>query len=89
MENQIRLAKVENTLEIEQSKIDELISKIDKLSEEVNEIKLNQLKEDSDIRTRVTTIESTLTTLKWVTGIGLSALGIIVAYITLFVTILH
>lgn len=82
MENQIRLAKVENTLEIEQSKIDELISKIDKLSEEVNEIKLNQLKEDSDIRTRVTSLESTQNTLKWVVGVTISALGVLVAWIT-------
>jgi len=66
-----------------------LIEKIDNLTTVVQQIQLNQLRDDSDIKNRITSIESTMTTLKWIVGVGLSILGIVVAYISLVITILH
>ena len=88
-EHSIQIQELKDEVDFKKWKIDSLIEKIDNLTNVVQQIQLNQLKDDNDIKNRVTTIESTLTTLKWVTGIGLSALGVLVAYITLFMTILH
>ena len=88
-EHSLQIQELKDEVDFKKWKIDSLIEKIDNLTKVVQEIQLNQLKDDNDIKNRVTTIESTLTTLKWVTGIGLSALGVLVAYITLFMTILH
>ena len=69
-------------------KIDSLIEKIDNLTTVVQQIQLNQLKDDNDIKNRVTSIESTMSTLKWVVGIGFSALGVAVAGLGLLLSLL-
>ena len=49
----------------------------------MQQIQLNQIEDDNDTRNRVTAIESTLTTLKWVTGVGLTGLGVVIAYLSM------
>lgn len=85
----IQIQELKDEVDFKKWKIDSLIEKIDNLTTVVQQIQLNQLKDDTDTKTRITSIESTLTTLKWVVGIGMSALGLVVAYISLMVTILH
>ena len=88
-EHTIQIQELKDEVDFKKWKIDSLIEKIDNLTTVVQQIQLNQLKDDSDTKNRITSIETTMTTLKWITGIGLSALGVIVAYISLFITILH
>ena len=88
-EHSLQIQELHDEIDFKKWKIDSLIEKIDNLTSVVQQIQLNQLKDDNDIKNRVTSIESTMTTLKWITGIGLSALGIVVAYISLMITILH
>ena len=91
----IQIKELQDEVDFKKWKIDSLIEKIDNLTTVVQQIQLNQLKDDSDIKERLTTIEtdikervtsleSTLTTLKWVSGISLSAVGILIAYVGLF-----
>ena len=88
-EHSLQIQELHDEIDFKKWKIDSLIEKIDNLTSVVQQIQLNQLKDDTDIKTDIASINSTITTLKWVVGIGLSALGVIVAYLTLFVTILH
>lgn len=88
-EHTVQIQELKDEVDFKKWKIDSLIEKIDNLTTVVQQIQLNQLKDDTDTKTRITSIESTLTTLKWVVGIGMSALGVVVAYISLMVTILY
>ena len=86
-------AKVEeHSLQIQQShdevdfkkwKIDSLIEKIDNLTTVVQQIQLNQIEDDNDIKNRVIALESSLKTLRWVTGVGLTIIGIVIAYLSM------
>lgn len=82
-EHSLQIQELHDEIDFKKWKIDSLIDKIDNLTDVVQQIQLNQIKDDSDIKNRVTSIESTLSTLKWVTGVGLSVLSIIIAYISL------
>lgn len=88
-EHSIQIQELYDEVDFKKWKIDSLIEKIDNLTTVVQQIQLNQLKDDNDIKNRVTGIESTMTTLKWIIGVGLSVLGVVVAYISLVITILH
>ena len=88
-EHSIQIQELKDEVDFKKWKIDSLIEKIDNLTSVVQQIQLNQLKDDTDIKTRITTIESTLTTLKWVIGVGLTILGVIVSYISLVIMVLH
>ena len=82
-EHSLQIQELHDEIDFKKWKIDSLIAKIDNLTDVVQQIQLNQIKDDSDIKTRVTSLESTLSTLKWVTGIGLTVLGLIIAYMSL------
>ena len=88
-EHSLQIQELKDEVDFKKWKIDSLIEKIDNLTTVVQQIQLNQLKDDTDIKTRITSIESTMTTLKWVVGVGLSALSVIVGYISLMMTVLH
>jgi predicted RNase H-like nuclease (RuvC/YqgF family) len=88
-EHSIQIQELHDEIDFKKWKIDSLIEKIDNLTTVVQQIQLNQLRDDSDIKNRITSIESTMTTLKWVVGVGLTLLGVVVAYISLMITILH
>lgn len=88
-EHSIQIKELQDEVDFKKWKIDSLIEKIDNLTTVVQQIQLNQLKDDNDIKNRVTSIESTISTLRWIVGIGLTVLGLLVTYLTFFMTILH
>lgn len=88
-EHSIQIKELQDEVDFKKWKIDSLIEKIDNLTTVVQQIQLNQLKDDNDIKNRVTAIESAMTTLKWVVGVGLTGLGVLVAYLTFMMTIFH
>ena len=57
----------------------------EKYSYELNEIhtKLNQIKDDSDIKNRVIALESSQANTRWFIGIGLTVLGLAIAWLSL------
>lgn len=75
-----------NELKDEMEKMDK---KLDKIDECLHELKLQSERDDFNIDNRVTQLETTQNTLKWVVGIGLTCIGTAVAVLTLFLTILH
>ena len=78
-EHTIQIKELQDEVDFKKWKIDSLIEKIDNLTKVVQEIQLNQLKDDNDIKNRVVSLETTVKVLKWVTGSGLTVLGLIVA----------
>lgn len=82
-EHSLQIQQLHDEVDFKKWKIDSLIDKIDNLTDVVQQIQLNQVEDDNDIRNRVTAIESTLTTLKWVVGVGLSGLGILIAFLSM------
>lgn len=82
-EHSLQIQELHDEIDFKKWKIDSLIAKIDNLTDVVQQIQLNQIKDDSDIKTRVTALESTQSTLKWIVGVGLTSLGVIIAYLTL------
>lgn len=81
-EHSLQIQELKDEVDFKKWKIDSLIEKIDNLTKVVQEIQLNQIKDDNDIKNRVTSLESTQNTLKWVIGVILSCLAIVVAYVT-------
>ena len=82
-EHSLQIQQLHDEVDFKKWKIDSLIEKIDNLTTVVQQIQLNQIEDDNDIKNRVTSLESTLNTLKWITGVGLSLLGIVIAYLSM------
>ena len=78
-EHTIQIKELQDEVDFKKWKIDSLIEKIDNLTTVVQQIQLNQLKDENDIKNRVVSLETTVKVLKWVTGSGLTVLGLIVA----------
>ena len=82
-EHSIQIQELQDEVDFKKWKIDSLIQKIDNLTDVVQQIQLNQIKDDNDIKNRVTALESTQSTLKWVVGVGMTVISVIIAYLTL------
>ena len=80
-EHTIQIQELKDEVDFKKWKIDSLIEKIDNLTTVVQQIQLNQLSADSDIKNRVTALESSLSTTRWCLGIALTGLGLIIAYL--------
>ena len=82
-EHSLQIQELHDEIDFKKWKIDSLIEKIDNLTTVVQQIQLNQIKDDSDIMNRVTALESALKTMRWVTGIGLTVVGLLIAYLSM------
>ena len=85
-EHSIQIQELKDEISFKRWKIETVLEKIDDLTKCVQQIQVHQLKDDSDIKERVTSIESSISTLKWVIGIGLSILGLISTYVLFFIS---
>ena len=82
-QHSLQIQQLHDEVDFKKWKIDSLIDKIDNLTDVVQQIQLNQLEDDNDIKNRVTALESSQSTLRWVVGVGLSALAVAVAYMSM------
>ena len=80
-EHSLQIQQLHDEVDFKKWKIDSLIDKIDNLTTVVQQIQLNQIEDDNDIKNRVIALESSLKTMRWVTGVGLIIIGIIIAYL--------
>lgn len=93
-ETDIRELKVRADFKEEQIKelksdIKEVSEKLDNVSEKLDSWQHQSEQDDFDIDTRVTQLEATQNTLKWVVGIGLTCIGTAVGVLGLVFTVLH
>ena len=82
-EHSLQIQQLHDEVDFKKWKIDSLIEKIDNLTTVVQQIQLNQIEDDNDIKNRVIALESSLKTLRWVTGVGLTIIGIVIAYLSM------
>ena len=82
-EHSIQIQQLHDEVDFKKWKIDSLIDKIDNLTTVVQQIQLNQIEDDNDIKNRVIALESALKTMRWVTGVGLTGLGLLIAYLSM------
>ena len=82
-EHSLQIQQLHDEVDFKKWKIDSLIDKIDNLTTVVQQIQLNQIEDDNDIKNRVIALESALKTMRWVTGVGLTIIGIIIAYLSM------
>lgn len=80
-EHTVQIQELKDEVDFKKWKIDSLIEKIDNLTTVVQQIQLNQLSADNDIKNRVTALESSLSTTRWCLGIALTGLGLLIAYL--------
>ena len=69
--------------------IDEIDKKLDKIDDCVHQLKLQSERDDFNIDNRVTQLETTQNTLKWIIGIGLTAIGTATTVLAFIMTIMH
>lgn len=69
--------------------VKEMDKKLDKITESIQELKYQSAQDDFDIDNRVKSLESKLDTLKWVTGISVSILGIAVTVVIAVISHIH
>ena len=82
-EHSLQIQELKDEVDFKKWKIDSLIEKIDNLTTVVQQIQLNQIKDDNDIKNRVTALESSQSANKWWIGVALTGVGLIIAYISL------
>ena len=82
-EHSLQIQQLHDEVDFKKWKIDSLIEKIDNLTTVVQQIQLNQIEDDNDIKNRVIALESALKTMRWVTGVGLTGLGLLIAYLSM------
>ena len=92
----LKLKELETEIDFKKEKIDTILDdqkkmdkKIDTLIDTVNTIQMKSIMGDSDINQRVTSIESELSTVRWMLGISLTVLSVVVAALAFMVTHLH
>lgn len=81
----LKIKELDDAIYHKNEKIEEIIQKLDNLTDELKKIQVDNLNLLSE---RITRLESAQSTMKWVTAIGLSALTTAVGVITLFLTII-
>lgn len=94
-EQSIELAQLKTRIDYKHQRIDELKKSIDNLDKKLdkidhclNELKLQSERDDFNIDNRVTKLENTISVIKWIIGLGLTAIGTAVAVLAFIITIM-
>ena len=85
----LEITEMKSELNYKKEKIDEIKKSMKEINEKLDQLILQSERSDFDIDTRVTQLETTQKTLKWIIGIGLTCIGTAVAVLSFIVTIIH
>lgn len=102
-EHSLKLIAVEKELNYKKERLDSLKDdnirmdkKLDEIKEIVNSMIITSKEDDDTIKRlvdkqnqRITALETTNKTLKWVSGFGFSAMGIAISALAIFITYIH
>ena len=94
--HEVDIAELKTRVDYKHERIDELKKsmeemdkKLDKIDHCLSELKLQSERDDFNIENRVTKIENSINVLKWIIGLGLTAVGTAIAVLAFIVTIIH
>ena len=95
-EHESEITALKTRAEYKERRIDELNEsmhemdkKLDKISDSIQELKLRSATDDFNIDNRVKALESKLETLKWVVGVAVALLSIVVTILIFVITHIH
>lgn len=95
-QHDVDIAELKTRVEYKHERIDELKKsmeemnkKLDKIDHCLNELQLQSERDDFNIDNRVTKVENTINVLKWVIGLGLTAVGTAIAVLAFIMTIVQ
>lgn len=91
-----KIAEIEAHISYKDKRIDEIIIDIKELNKNikeltkiVNNLMIKSNEDDNEIDKRVTGVETTQKTLKWVVGLGIPSIGAAIGVLTFIITIIH
>lgn len=85
----LKLKELDKEVQFKKEKIDKLQDSVEKIDEKLDQLIRQSDQKDFDIDNRVTQLETTLKTLKWVIAIGLTAIGTATTVLAFVITIMH
>ena len=90
-----RITKLETRADFKDQKIENIEQKIEKMNEKLDEIVENQhqmllksVQDDNNLNQRVTALESSQSTTRWLLGIGFTVVGTAIAVLSFLITIM-
>ncbi len=92
-QHSLELTGLQTEIQFKKEKIDQILDdqqkmadKLDTLIETVNNMQMKSIMGDNDLNNRVTSIESELSTVRWMLGITLSALAVTISALVFLLT---
>ena len=85
----LKLKELDKEVQFKKEKIDKLQKSVEKIDEKLDKLIRQSDQKDFDIDNRVTQVETTLKTLRWVIAIGLTTIGTATAVLAFVVTLIH
>ena len=85
----LKLKELDKEVQFKKEKIDNLQDKMEEVDKKLDKLILQSERSDFDIDNRVTQLEATLKTMKWVVAIGLTAIGTATTVLAFIITIIH
>lgn len=88
-EHNLKLTELEKEVQFKKEKIDGLTAGMKEVNDKLDRLIRHSEQSDFDIDTRVTKLETTIKTLKWIIAIGLTAIGTATTVLAFIITIIH
>ena len=88
-DHNLKLKELEKEVQYKKEKLDILKEKVDDIDDKLDKLILQSERSDFDIDNRVTQLETTMKTLKWVLAIGLTCVGTATTVLAFIITIIH
>ena len=88
-DHSLKLTELDKEVQFKKEKIEDLQKTTKEINKKLDKLIRHSEQSDFDINNRVTQLETTQDTLKWVIGIGLTCVGTAVAVSAFIITIIH
>lgn len=88
-DHSLKLKELDKEVQFKKEKIDNLQDKMEEIDKKLDKLILQSERSDFDIDTRVTQLETTQRTLKWVIALGLTLIGTATTVLAFIITIIH
>ena len=88
-EHNLKLTELDKEVQFKKEKIDDLQTDVKAINKKLDKLIRHSEQSDFDIDNRVTQLETTQNTLKWIMGVGLTAVGTATTVLAFIITIIH
>jgi hypothetical protein len=85
----LEITELQKEVQFKREKIDKLQKSVEAVDEKLDKLILQSERSDFDIDNRVTKLETSQKTMKWIVGFGLTAIGTATTVLAFIITIIH